>query len=196
MPRNDLILVLDCEMTGNTDRDELTEVGVVALQYPDWQEIDSFSRVIQPTAGAMDHLRENPKVSEMLTSNGLVKDIEDGLGLPPDAVDAQLVEWLDSKTDKKHRKTHVPYGGSGVTWFDRKYIAKFLPRFNDRITYRAFDTSVLRSTFALAGVPWTSAYESKTHRALDDARAHAEELRYVVESLRTWYGAYTTPQDE
>lgn len=192
MPRTDLILVLDGEMTGNESDDELIEIGVVALAEPDWREVSYFQSIIKPTPYALGRLLSHTVVRPMLEGNGLIGDLALDRGTTPEDADQSLIDWLKPLTPSKYKTTHIPYGGSGVTWFDRKYIDKALPRFSKRITYRAFDTSVMRSTYELAGVPWTPAYESKTHRALDDARAHAEELRYVAKTLSDWHLAAET----
>lgn len=202
MPRNDLVLILDGEMTGNlwpdnegqVIRDELVEIGVSALIEPEWKEVDSFSAIIQPSDAGYQRLVNHPKVGPMLTDNGLVGDIDKGLGQHPDVVDARLVAWLDGYSNAKNRTTHVPYGGSGVAHFDRKYIEHYLPRFSARLTWWPYDVGVMRRMYELAGVPWSPSYEAKTHRALDDARAHAEEFRYTLHTLREWYGAYVEPR--
>ena len=73
--------------------------------------------------------------------------------------------------------THIPYGGSGVLHFDRRFIDYFMPTFSKRVTHWAYDVGVLRRTFIKAGVKYAD-MSGKTHRALDDARVHAEEWRY------------------
>lgn len=188
MPRNDLILFLDCEMTGNifdpthgVFDDELVEIGVSALIEPTWKEVDSFTAVIQPSKAAYDRMLAHPVVGPMLTDNGLVADIDAGLGQHPEIVDARLVAWLDGRSNSKNKKSHTPFGGSGVAHFDRKYIDYYLPRFSARITFWEYDVGGYRRLWNLAGAPWTDAYEAKTHRALDDARAHAEEFRYALD---------------
>lgn len=193
MPRSDLILILDGEMTGNGPDDELIEIGIVALEAPGWNEVSYFDAVIQPSPTGVERLLAQPRTTpiwQILRDNGLVGQVEGGEGKPPFIVDIELNSWIDSMSSAKNRSSHVPFGGSGVLHFDRKYIDKRLPDFSNRITFWAYDVAVSRRFYELAEVPWTPAYEAKTHRALDDARAHAEEFRYTLQTLRDWHRAH------
>jgi oligoribonuclease (3'-5' exoribonuclease) len=189
MPRNDLMLVLDLECTGNQDDDDIIEIGCVLLSLPSLEEISYFWSLVRPDPYNWTRmLTTNPKVTQMHTVNGLIRDIdgdgyESGPISPPSVldVDGYLVDWLDGQTDKN--RLHIPLGGSGVSHFDRKYIKRDLPRFDGRLTHWAFDVGVLRRTFALVGLPWFESGETKSHRALDDARLHADEFRYAVKAL-------------
>jgi oligoribonuclease (3'-5' exoribonuclease) len=110
----------------------------------------------------------------MHVKNGLLNDLD--YGFTRDEVDRDIAAWLPSGTD------HIPFGGSGVLHFDRKFIDKYLPRLGKRITYWAYDVGPIRRTASRVGYPWLS-QDAKTHRALDDARFHAEEFRYATQAF-------------
>jgi oligoribonuclease (3'-5' exoribonuclease) len=66
-----------------------------------------------------------------------------------------------------------------VSHFDRQYIDKNLPKLSRRITYWALDVGAARRIAALQGGS-THSIDGKTHRALDDALVHADELRFYA----------------
>lgn len=197
-PREDLILFLDLETTGvDVPKDEIIEVGLSMVSteagYP---EVGSFSRVIIPGDEAFLRMVNKPVVLEMHQKNGLFDEIV-ALKQKSEAVDndddakliwgstqggaqRDILQWL--KQFVGDDTTNIPFGGSGVLHFDRRFIKHFMPRFDARITHWAYDVGVLRRTFMKAGVKYAS-IDAKTHRALDDARVHAEEWRYYQEVI-------------
>jgi oligoribonuclease (3'-5' exoribonuclease) len=177
VPNNNLILILDLETTGNEDLDEIVEFGGVMLDSPSLNEIGSFSIVIQPSTAAFKRLMEKDVVRKMHETNGLLADLQAGKGVSVDVADDQIVHWIKQFTEDS---SHVPYGGSGVSHFDRPYIKRFLPKLNKRITYWALDVGSSRRIAMLRGSQ-TASIEAKDHRALQDSRVHADELRFYAQ---------------
>lgn len=178
MPKGNLILILDTETTGNEAEDEIIEIGMVMLDSPSLNEIGSFTAVIKPSAGGLQRLLDKAVVKAMHEKNGLLSALDSGL--PSDIVDSQIVRWLSQYSEDT---THIPFGGSGVLHFDRQYIRKGLPRLDKRITYWALDVGVARRIAAIRGYK-TASIDAKDHRALQDARVHADELRFYVDRFR------------
>jgi oligoribonuclease (3'-5' exoribonuclease) len=187
MPREDLILFLDLEATGSGDDEDIVEIGCSLLAGPDWHEVSSFTSPVAPRSEKWKHQVE--VVVEMHKASGLYDVIDRDLRqrvsqLPlPDELDPMLCEWLKANSGKD-RTSHIPLGGSGVEHYDRKFLKRDLPKFNKRLTYYPIDIGSTQRVFGYAGVPWAPAFEMKTHRALDDARAHAEEFRWTLDFLR------------
>lgn len=197
-PREDLILFLDLETTGtDIPKDEIIEVGLSLVSTePGYPEVGSFSEVVLPSDDAFLRMMDKKVVREMHQANGLLDEVvqlrEDRANINGDAelravrshlvdeVDFQVDEWL--RTFTKEDNTHIPLGGSGVTHFDRRFIKHFMPRLDSRLTHWAYDVGVLRRAFMKAGVKYAS-IDAKTHRALDDARVHAEEWRWYQEVI-------------
>lgn len=180
MPAMNLALILDTETTGNAPESELIEMGMVMLDVPSLKELGEFTIVIDPSPEQFSAMMSNDVVRKMHEHNGLIADLVAHKGVHPDVADALINKWLDQFTMDR---THIPYGGSGVAHFDRQYITKQLPRLNKRITYWSLDVGAVRRIFALQGAT-TASIEAKTHRALDDAKVHAEELRFYAEAGR------------
>lgn len=200
MPREDLVLFLDLETTGSDKSlDEIIEIGVIALDATkdDVPEIASFSSIVMPTPKAMHRMLQKKVVREMHEKNGLLDDLYAALDdmdehhdqfpqFHPSMVAVKLYGWLKDVAGEDTE--HIPYGGSGVSHFDRPFIDKTFPAFGNRLTYWAHDVGPIRRAFRKAGgVGWPRENEedqSKTHRALDDARFHAEEWRFALKVFR------------
>lgn len=182
MPNEKYILFLDLETTGSdVNNDEIIEVGLVLLDANTFEEIDTFSRVVFPQEKAFERMLNNDIVFNMHQTSGLI--YEDALmyrdGNTAEDVDNEIYNWIQSHVPGTD---HIPYGGSGVSHFDRKFIDKFLPRLSKRITYWAYDVGSVRRVAMKAGLGWPS-QDAKNHRALVDARFHAEEFRYAVRAF-------------
>lgn len=187
MPRDDLIIFLDLETTGvDENLDEIIEVGCVLLDANTLNEIGSFTSIIVPGKTAYDRWMRKDVVRDMHRVNGLQdeidKTIEAGMSNLYDATNADslLVGWLREFVGNNN--TQIPYGGSGVAHFDRRFIKKYLPEFDKMITHWAYDVGTVRRQFIKAGlVPADDVLRDqkteKDHRALTDARVHAEEFR-------------------
>lgn len=180
MPQMSLALILDTETTGNRPDSELIEIGMVMLDVPSLNELGRLSVVIEPSPEQFDVMMRNDTVRKMHEHNGLIEDLRAGKGVHCDAADAIINKWLDQYAEPR---THIPYGGSGVSHFDRQYINRDLPRLGGRITYWALDVGSVRRIFSLQGAS-THSIDAKTHRALDDALVHADELRFYAEAGR------------
>lgn len=195
MPREDKIIFLDLETTGVDEKeDEIIEVGLVMLDatQPDFPEIGSFTHIIMPSDAAFMRMARKPVVRDMHKKNGLYQEVEallpaNYMAYSSLRVDEEISAWI--KEFVGNDSTQIPYGGSGVAHFDRRFIKKYLPRFDKMITHWALDVGVLRRSFVKAGVtPADVVLESqgqeKDHRALQDARVHADEWRYYQRFIR------------
>lgn len=188
MPRTDVILFLDLEMTGNTDDDEVVEVGLV-LTTREFDVIDDWERIIAPSDWGMQRIRSNSVVNDMHTKSGLLAEL---VAIPPRyssgppvlfGVDEEICTWLDKASGTKTE--HIPFAGSGVCHFDRKFIHRDFPLFDKRLTYWPYDVGVLRRSWQLAGLPTaTRPADLVGHRALHDAYAAVSEYREYVRQLR------------
>lgn len=165
------IVWFDGEMTGNRFDDHLIEIGAV-LTDRELVEVDSIQIVL--ALAPEFHAQMDPFVVKMHTINGLLADCAVSEVESREA-DAQMTKWIKKYTSGDH----IPLAGSGVTHFDRPFIRRDLPKFDKYLSYWAYDTGVIRRTLKLFGIDASFADTSgdKTHRALDDIRAHVEEMR-------------------
>lgn len=197
-PRADLAVFMDFEMTGNKEDDEIIEAGCSMRETQGWTEVGYYSHVVIPSTESWDRMMEtNEVVRSMHQKNGLIDDIINASAVSTiENIDRDMEQWLDIYL--KGDTTHIAAGGSGLSHFDRPYMKRFLPRFNKRLTFYAYDSGDHRRSFRLSGRPWilNSTNDLKTHRALDDARQHAEEWRYVLACLKNGFYPETMKQFE
>lgn len=193
-PRNDLILFCDLETTG-TDRelDDIIEVGIAVFNWPEFREVASLSLNILPRPSAFERMDSKQVVREMHKLNGLYDEIAAGEGAPDYAsADAEIEEFLSRFGTRG--ASHIPLAGSGVLHFDRPFIKQNLPLFDARLTHWAYDVGVMRRMFLLAGARHADD-SGKTHRALDDARVHAEEFKFYMERITELFGVLREEAD-
>jgi oligoribonuclease len=188
VPSKDFILFLDLECTGaggeglipNAD-EHLLEIGLVMTDHTPYLNEVARKNIILPIwpeeVAALD-----PVVFEMHTKNSLLTDCKAlAEGLTPEdrpgilrEVDLMLAGWMKQFS----KKTHIKLAGSGVLHFDRKFIKRDLRFFDSTLTHYALDIGSTRRQLEIAGIELPDArFGFKTHRAVEDAAMHAQEMR-------------------
>lgn len=190
------LVVLDLETTGTDEhQDSIIEVGIVLCTL-DLVEVAEWDSIVMPThwggsrpvqwwtdGGHWLRSLMNEYVAGMHTQNGLINELmatgADRKGMADfwfgvNGIQQQLERWL-SGYGKRHE---FMLAGSGVSHFDRRFLKAQLPEFEKWLQYPNMDVGVVRR-FAtlLCGVDVPDLSEGKTHRALDDARIHLQEMR-------------------
>lgn len=172
---------------------EILEVGIV-LTTPNLDVIAENSWLVRPKK--LDMLTIHPTVREMHTANGLFADV---LALPlcdsnmgyegyTDIVarDNHISDWLHAELPRL-RRGDLALGGSGVSHFDVRWLAKHMPGVAKWFYRSTFDVGVIRRFIEdVAGVPTVVPQVNRdlNHRALDDARNHLAEARHYRDLLR------------
>lgn len=122
-------------------------------------------------------------VVDMHIANGLIRALLIGEGTTDlKTVEASLLIWLNNNLQSFTKR--IPLAGSGVSHFDRRFIRAQMPKLDNRLTYWAYDVGSVRRFLRLYGLPIMVEHDAKTHRALDDVKAHIEEARYYGRLLR------------
>jgi oligoribonuclease (3'-5' exoribonuclease) len=182
--RHPFVVFTDCETTGNDDTlDEVVEIGLVVVAYPNLDEVFARSYLVAPSMTGWDRLMHNSVVRTMHERSGLIDALRSIVSIEahtPEAIDQQIERDLAPYAPDGQR---IPFAGSGVSHFDRRFIARFFPRFDRMVTYWAYDVGVIRRVFALAGITLPIMKTPKRHRALDDARHHVAEFREYLTYL-------------
>jgi oligoribonuclease len=186
------VCFVDLECTGNRPLDQIIEIGAVMTDR-NLNELSSKQIVLSgpyEMEGETIFLsrdgqfeRMDPFVVNMHTKNGLLADCAKSVTVLSDA-DAKMTEWIRKYTSGDH----IPLAGSGVSHFDRAFIRKDFPKFDKYLSYWAYDTGVIRRTLKLFGIDasFADTTDDKTHRALDDVRAHVEEMRRYKKMFSAW----------
>lgn len=173
--QDDVLLFIDLETTGsNVEHDNIIEIGAI-LTTTDLDLIDDFTTVVDPSDEALGRMMRNDIVREMHTANGLLDAVLKGADTKPHEATADMLAFL--------RRNNAPEGrtvlaGSGVGHFDRRFLDAYMPPVSRYLRYWCIDMGVIRRAHEMwTGSTLTPVNDTKTHRALDDARIHLEEAR-------------------
>ncbi len=175
---NDLIVWVDCEMTGlSLETDELIEIAVVITD-GQLNELDSgIDLIIKPSAASLDSMIEI--VKEMHTSSGLLDELPKGMDLK--TAEAQVMAYVKQHVPEARK---APLAGSSV-YVDRGFIARDLSNFDQHLHYRLIDVSSIKELTKrwYPKVYFAAPEKNGNHRALADIRESIAELRYFREAI-------------
>lgn len=174
-------LWLDLETTGlDQDHDLIIEVGVILTSVDLATEHFAFSQVCSEYALAKFLLEsyEDGVVLAMHTENGLLAQMKanrDHLQ-PAHEVGKFICGLMGDCGVEPHA---VMLAGSGVSHFDRRFIAAQMPKLDKFLAYPSLDIGVIRRAASFWAPGWMADDQNHTkpHRALDDARLHLEDAR-------------------
>lgn len=167
---------LDLETTGTDEkREPIIEVGVALCEDgPGMEPVDEFQAVIDPgpTFWAGFPRNVNGVVLGMHDANGLWDEAREAPYAISD-VDDELADWLRGYAGTRH----VILAGSGVSHFDRRFIAAQMPLTDKRLTFWSLDVGSVRRMLrrTAPGLVRPERTEGKAHRALVDALDHRDE---------------------
>lgn len=179
-----MICWIDLETTGLDEHAPASGILELALIVTDddLNFIASTNIVMKPQPSCHDWVQQlHPRVLEMHTKNGLIKDVLDhGVRLyeARDAILAFLKPILGDKIGK------VPLGGSTIA-FDRVWLREYLPEVHDCFHYRSIDVT----SISLCAERWAKKLRDGRprqadgeHRAMPDIQHSIAVLRYYKEN--------------
>ena len=131
---NDLIVWVDCEMTGlSLSKDALIEIAVVVTD-SHLNEMDpGIDIVIKCDDEKLDSMIE--VVKEMHTASGLLREVPHGVTL--EEANKEIMDYVKQHIPEARK---APLAGSSV-YVDRGFLARDLPEFDDHLHYRVIDVS-------------------------------------------------------
>lgn len=180
MTKRQNYLWLDLETTGSDENvHHIIEIGAI-ITNDKLEFIDDWWTIVNPPSWAgMDDV-----VVRMHIKSGLLATFEDYGNDSWDIAqaDGMIVEWLKGNGALQGGK--IILAGSGVGHFDRRFIRKYMPLLEKRLTFAPFDVGQVRRFLTLAGVVGRPKDDPKTHRALKDAEEHLAEARKFIEWFR------------
>jgi oligoribonuclease len=175
---NDLIVWVDCEMTGlSLETDELIEIAVVVTD-SQLNELDAgIDLIIKPSDASLESMIEI--VKEMHTSSGLLEELPQGMDLK--AAQARVLAYVKEHVPEARK---APLAGSSV-YVDRGFIARDLPELDEHLHYRLIDVSSIKELAKrwYPKVYFAAPEKNGNHRALADIRESIAELRYFREAI-------------
>jgi len=187
MPNNDLLVWIDCEMTGlDIEIDRLVEIAVIVTDSQLTPLHPGFQLVIKPHQSALDNMGDF--VREMHTNSGLITEIDGGV-----SVEEAQAKVLDYLNDVIPEGTKPPLAGNSVGT-DRAFLVRYMPQLEARLHYRTIDVSTIKELARRwqPRVYFNAPAKRNGHRALDDIRESIRELDYYRASLLDNAGEVST----
>lgn len=176
---NDLLVWIDCEMTGLdlAGGDALIEVAALVTG-PDLEVLgDGIDVIIKPSDEALDRMGDF--VRAMHTESGLLPLLADGLTMAD--AEAQVLAYIKEHVPEVRR---APLAGNTIGT-DRAFLARDMPTLEAHVHYRNVDVSSIKE-LARRWYPriyFNAPAKSGNHRALADIQESIEELRYYRDAL-------------
>lgn len=172
------IVWIDCEMTGlDIERDGLCELAIIITDFDLKPLHPGFEVIINPGQEALDNMGEF--VRNMHATSGLLERIEHGVS-PADAEQLAL-DYVNAHITVANR----PLVAGNTIGMDRRFISKYLPKFDERMHYRSIDVSTIKE-LARRWYPATffaSPVKEGGHRALADIAESIRELAYFRQAV-------------
>lgn len=171
-----MLAFLDLETTGLNEREgSIIELALVVTD-DRLKEQGRFSVIVNPMFG-FDHM--DPYVVQMHTKNGLLKDIENGLGVRRYEAESAALKFVQQYPEG------MPLAGNTVH-FDKTWIKYHMPQLHAYFHYRIVDVTsfnemaarldpVLHSMRPRAGV-------EPDHRALNDVLESIATLKFYMDN--------------
>ncbi|MEU8298077.1 oligoribonuclease [Micromonospora sp. NPDC048909] len=179
MPVADLLVWIDCEMTGlDLGRDKLIEVAALVTD-PDLNVLgDGVDVVIHADEAALAAMPEI--VQTMHAKSGLTEEVRRSTVTLAEAEDLVL-DYVS--TFVKDPRTAPLCGNSIAT--DRGFIARDMPRLDNHLHYRMIDVSSIKELCRrwYPRVYFGQPAKGLAHRALADIRESIRELEYYRRTL-------------
>lgn len=155
----------------------IMEVGVIVTDFALNPEA-GYTEVVKLNQSMVDVLKRTKFVADMHKESGLLLDSRSATMTIQD-VEQEIIKLLK---DTGLEPQEFQIAGSGVAAFDLNLIRTKMPELAKWLVYYPFDVGVLRRTLrVLIGKdivnPTPKSYQDgkKTHRAMDDVKAHLEE---------------------
>jgi len=181
MPRNDLLVWMDLEMTSIHDatKDQIIEIAVVLTDADLRVVAEGPDIVIHADQEQFDHIE--PHVRALHTESGMLEASIASTRTLTEAEDEVLAFLQEHVAEKT-----APLCGNSIH-ADRHFLKIQMPRVDQHLFYRCIDVSTLKE-LAKRWIPDVYAEAErrkvhKVHRAKDDILKSIDELRWYRESI-------------
>jgi oligoribonuclease len=170
---NDLLVWIDCEMTGlDLGRDALVEVACVVTDSELNQLDEGVDLVIKPPQEALEQMSD--VVRQRHTTSGLLDALPGGVTLAE--AEARVLEYIRGHIPEPKR---APLCGNSIAT-DRSFLARDMPLVDAYLHYRMIDVSSIKELVRrwYPRVYFAAPEKQGGHRALADIVESIRELRY------------------
>ena len=178
MATNDLLVWVDCEMTGlDLINDELIEVAALVTDADLNVLGDGVDLVIKPSSRALEQMGDF--VRGMHEASGLLSLLDSGLSMAE--AEQRVLDYVRAFVAEPGK---APLAGNTIGT-DRAFLARDMPTFERHVHYRSVDVSSIKELVRrwYPRVYYQAPAKAGNHRALADVQESIEELRYYREAV-------------
>lgn len=172
----DIVLFVDTETTGlDETKDHILELAIVAVRLPRFEIIDKFSSVVVPPLWPTVRRNMHEKVEAMHEASGLLLAVDEACTFGPPEVpveEAARAFVRHYRPEKLH--TPKPELCGANPDFDRRFLARRMPKLHAAFHYRNFD---VRSITLLQDWIFGVEHRESPHRALSDCLKAIQDVR-------------------
>lgn len=176
--QNDLIVWIDCEMTGlDIEKDALIEIAVLVTDGSLKVLGDGVDLIIKPPQEALDQMVDI--VRQMHTASGLLEELENGITL--EEAETLIMEYIRAFIPDARK---APIAGNSIGT-DRAFIARDLKALEMHLHYRVIDVSSIKELVRrwYPRVYFASPKKLGNHRALGDIKDSLVELAFYRQAI-------------
>ncbi|MCK9523369.1 MAG: oligoribonuclease [Proteobacteria bacterium] len=176
MPKNDVLVWMDLEMTGlEPETDRILEMAVLITDGALNVLEQGPTLVVHQSDAVLDGMDEWNQSHH--GASGLIERVRSST-LDEAAAEAQLLAFVQAHTDRRA----APLCGNSI-WQDRRFIAKYMPQLDGWLHYRNIDVSTIKE-LARRWYPGLAPFQkTKAHTALSDIVESIAELRFYRDHI-------------
>ena len=178
MATSDLLVWVDCEMTGlDLINDELIEVAALVTDADLNVLGEGVDLVIKPSNKALEQMGDF--VRGMHEVSGLLSLLDSGLSMAE--AEQRVLDYVRAFVAEPGK---APLAGNTIGT-DRAFLARDMPTFERHVHYRSVDVSSIKELVRrwYPRVYYQAPAKAGNHRALADVQESIEELRYYREAV-------------
>lgn len=172
------IVWIDCEMTGlDVDQDRLCEIAIIVTDFALNPLHEGMTVVINPGEEALERMGDF--VRKMHETSGLMTEMQSGVTV--EEAELQAIEYVSQFVTQGRR----PLVAGNTIGMDRRFIAQYMPAFDERTHYRSLDVSTIKE-LSRRWYPETfhrAPEKNGGHRALADIAESIRELAYFRDTV-------------
>ncbi|MGB4800348.1 MAG: oligoribonuclease [Candidatus Saccharimonadales bacterium] len=174
------ILWVDLEMTGlDATQDVILEVAAEVTDFH-FNTLASYEAIVaQPSEVVAERMQENAWWQGYPENRDefIRKTSDASVAKPGFQVERELLELVE-----QHFGNEPAVLAGNSIYNDRKFIARWWPRLDQKLHYRMLDVSAWK--VFMQGAYEVNFEKNEVHRAFDDIRASIAELQYYLEWFR------------
>ena len=172
-----VLLWLDLEMTGlDPENDLILEVAVIATDF-DFNELFSYqTKINQNQEMVLSRISKNPFFDDFKENKKIFSEVTENYPVLLEA-ENRILYLIENNTLEE---SAIYLAGNSIH-MDRKFISKYMPKFDRRLHYRMLDVSSFK---IVMNQKYNKQFiKTNQHRAMSDIEESINELKFYLKEL-------------